>query len=136
LVWLTTEQQEKFIELFNDKKTKLIDEVDISMSGTANRLGIIAFRIMMIFTTLRAYNNGTLNNSIKCNDIDFYNALRVVDRLEKHAKTVYEYLNGEPEKKKIAFQLKELGTSLRDIEKAVNIGRGTLSKWFNKNENN
>jgi len=132
--WLTDEQQEKFIELFDIKKSKLIDEVDISMSGTANRLGIIAFRIMMIFTTLRAYKNGTLNNSIKCNDTDFYNALRVVDRLEKHAKTVYEYLNGEPEKKKIAFQLKELGTSLRDIEKAVNIGRGTLSKWFNKNE--
>ena len=107
-------------------------EVDVTMAGTANRLGIIAFRIMMIFTALRTYENGTLNNSITCNDTDFYNALRIIDRFEKHAKTVYDYLNGEPDKKKLAFQLKENGTSIRDIEKVVKIGRGTLSKWFNK----
>jgi len=134
-IWfnLTDEQQKKLVQLFDEKKAKMIDEVDVTMAGTANRMGIIAFRMMMVFTTLRAHEKGTLNNSIKCNDADFDNALSIVDRLEKHAKTVYEYLNGQPEKKKIAFLLKEIGTSIRDIEKAVNIGRGTLSKWFNKN---
>ncbi len=135
-IWfnLTDEQQKKFVQLFDEKKTKMIDEVDVTMAGTANRLGIIAFRIMMVFSVLRAKENGNLKHSIKCNDVDFDNALRIVERLEKHAKTVYEYLNGQPEKKKLAFQLKEMGTSIRDIEKAVKIGRGTLSKWFNKNE--
>jgi hypothetical protein len=129
---LTKKQEKEFVEILNIKKANLMKEVDVTMAGTANRLGIIAFRIMMIFTALRTYENGTLNNSITCNDTDFYNALRIIDRLEKHAKTVYDYLNGEPDKKKLAFQLKENGTSIRDIEKVVKIGRGTLSKWFNK----
>ena len=130
--YLTKKQEKEFVEILNIKKANLMKEVDVTMAGTANRLGIIAFRIMMIFTALRTYENGTLNNSITCNDTDFYNALRIIDRLEKHAKTVYDYLNGEPDKKKLAFQLKENGTSIRDIEKVVKIGRGTLSKWFNK----
>lgn len=130
--YLTKKQEKEFVEILNIKKANLMKEVDVTMAGTANRLGIIAFRIMMIFTALRTYENGTLNNSIICNDTDFYNALRIIDRLEKHAKTVYDYLNGEPNKKKLAFQLKENGTSIRDIEKVVKIGRGTLSKWFNK----
>lgn len=132
--WLTEEQQKKFVQLFDEKKVKMIDEIDVTMAGTANRLGIIAFRIMMILTILRAHENGTLNNSIKCTDTDFNNTFKIVDRLEKHAITVYEYLNGQPEKKKMAFHLKEMGTSIRDIEKAVKVGRGTLSKWFNKNK--
>jgi len=130
--YLTKKQEKEFVEILNIKKANLMKEVDVTMAGTANRLGIIAFRIMMIFTALRTYENGTLNNSIICNDTDFYNALRIIDRFEKHAKTVYDYLNGEPNKKKLAFQLKENGTSIRDIEKVVKIGRGTLSKWFNK----
>lgn len=136
-IWfsLTKEQEEKFVQLFDEKKSNLIEEVDITMAGTANRLGIIAFRIMMILTSLRAKEEGNLNNSIICNSIDFDNSLRIVERLEKHAKTVYQYLNGQPAKKELAFQLKEMGTSIRDIEKAVKVGRGTLSKWFNKNDN-
>ncbi len=133
-IWfnLTDEQKEHFVKLFDEKKAKLIDEVDLTMAGTANRLGMIAYRIMMILTALRAYGNGTLNNSIKCIDQDFDNALKIVDRLEKHAKTVYEYLHGNPDKKRMAFELKQAGSSLRDIEKILKIGRGTLSKWFNK----
>jgi len=130
--WLTDEQKNKFIQLFDKKKAQLIDEVDITMAGTANRLGIIAYRIMMLLTALRANEKGTLNNSIKCTDADFDNALKIVDRLEKHAKTVFDYLGGQPKQKEMAFKLKEMGTSIRDIEKAVKVGRGTLSKWFNK----
>ena len=136
-IWfsLSLEQEKRFVKLFNDKKANLIEEVDVTMAGTANRLGLIAFRLMMILTTLRSHQKGELSNSIYCNDTDFDNALRIVERLEKHAKTVYEYLNDQPSKKELAFQLKEMGTSLRDIEKAVKVGRGTLSKWFSKNEN-
>ena len=133
--WLTDQQQQKFIKLFDERKSKLIAEVDISMSGTANRLGIIAFRIMMIFTALRAHENGTLNNSIKCNDTDFYNALRVVDRLEKHAKTVYDYLDGQPEKKSLAAMLFKEDKSYGEISKIIfgnENHKGTIHKWLNK----
>lgn len=134
--YLTDEQKQRFVRLFDNKKAKLIEEVDITMAGTANRMGIIAFRIMMIFTTLRAYKNNTLNNSIKCNDTDFDNALRIVERLEKHAKTVYEYLNGQPEKKQLVIDMRKAGASIPDISRALNINRGTISKWCKKMNSN
>lgn len=130
-IWfnLTKKQQSTFLELFDEKKAKMIEEIDVTMAGTANRLGIIAFRIMMILTTIRASENGILNNSIVCSDIDFQNALRIVERLEKHAKTVFDFLNGQPEKKQLAIDMRKSGASIRDIEKALKIGRGTISKW-------
>lgn len=127
--WLTDEQKEKFVQIFDEKKAQIIDEVDITMSGTANRMGIIAFRIMMIFTVLRAHEKDTLNNSIKCNDADFNNALQIVERLEKHAKTVHEYLNGQPEKKELVVNMRKAGASMPDISRALGINRGTISKW-------
>lgn len=117
--WLTDEQQKKFVQLFNEKKTKMIDEVDVTMAGTANRLGIIAFRIMMIFTTLRAHENGILNTSIKCTDVDFDNTLRIIERLEKHAKAVYEFLNGQPKKKELAKMLHKENKSFGEISKII-----------------
>lgn len=129
---LTDEQKIKFVELFNEKKEKLIKEVDVTMAGTANRLGIIAFRIMMIFTALRAYENGTLNNSIICNDTDFDNALRIVDRFEKHAKTVFDYLAGSSDKKVLAEGLLKAGKSYGEIEKITGVPKTTIHRWLNK----
>ena len=130
-IWfsLTKEQQQKFVEFFDEKKSKLIDEIDVTMSGTANRLGIIAFRVMMIFSALRAYEAGTLNNSIRCSNADFNNALAIVDRLEKHAKTVYEYLNDQPEKKELVINMRKSGASIPNISRTLGINRGTISRW-------
>ncbi len=137
-IWfsLTGEQEKKFVQLFDEKKTNLIEEVDITMAGTANRLGIIAFRIMMILTTLRAKENGDLINSISCNNIDFDNALRITERLEKHSRSVYHYLNGRPEKKELAINMRKAGTSIPDISKALGINKGTISRWCNNTNSN
>lgn len=133
---LTIEQKEKFVELFNIKKANLIEEFDGTMAGTANRLGIIAFRIMMIFTALRAYENNTLNNSITCNDADFDNALRIVDRFEKHAKTVFDYLAGSSNKKILSEELFKAGKSYGEISKITGISKTTIHRWLTKNRNN
>lgn len=129
---LTDEQKMKFVKLFNEKKEKLIKEVDVTMAGTANRLGIIAFRIMMIFTALRTYENGTLNNSIICSDTDFDNALRIVDRFETHAKTVFDYLAGSSDKKILAAELFKAGKSYGEISEITGIPKTTIHRWLNK----
>lgn len=129
---LTDEQKMKFVKVFNEKKEKLIREVDVTMAGTANRLGIIAFRIMMIFTALRTYENGTLNNSIICNDTDFDNALRIVDRFETHAKTVFDYLAGSSDKKVLAEGLLKAGNSYGKIAEIIGIPKTTIHRWLNK----
>jgi hypothetical protein len=97
----------------------MIVEVDTTMAGMANRLGVIAYRIMMVFTALRAYENEMLNASIQCNDVDFDNALQIVNRLEKHAKTVYEFLNSQPNKKKLAIELRKMGKSYGQVAEII-----------------
>ena len=131
---LPTEQQRQFNQFFEDKKASIIDGISPTMSGTANRFGVIAFRLMMIFTALRQYSNDNLKGTIYCNEIDFKNALNIIDKLEEHAISVYEYLGATPDKKTLALELRKTGATLRDIEKAVKINRGTLSKWFKINK--
>jgi hypothetical protein len=116
---LTKEQQNRFIAFFDERKSKMIVEVDTTMAGMANRLGVIAYRIMMVFTALRAYENEMLNASIQCNDVDFDNALQIVNRLEKHAKTVYEFLNSQPNKKKLAIELRKMGKSYGQVAEII-----------------
>jgi len=131
--WLTDEQKQQFVKLFDEKKEKLIEDVDATMAGTANRLGIIAFRIMMIFTALRIYEAGAPLENIRCSNIDFGNAIRIVERLEKHARTVYEYLNGQPEKKKLAQMLSKEGKSYGDISKIIfdnENHKSTVYRWI------
>lgn len=137
-IWfsLSKNQEKKFVQLFNEKKTNLIEEVDITMAGTANRLGIITFRIMMILTTLRAKESGNLTNSICCNNVDFENALKITERLEKHSRSVYHYLNGKPEKKELAINMRNAGTSIPAISKALEINKGTISRWCNSTNSN
>ena len=111
-------------------KSAIIDQAGYSMAGTANRLGIIAFRIMMILATLRRFEKNTDDtNTIVCQKVDFDNALRIVNRLEKHAVTVMEYLTDKTETKQLAIQMRKAGTSIPDIEKALKVNRGTISKW-------
>ena len=129
---LSNKQKEEFIKYFNEKKQALIEGISPSMSGSANRFGIIAYRIMMIFTVLRKLDTSKTENTLKCEDVDFNNALKIVERLETHAIRVYEYLGKKPDKKGLAISLRENGASLREIEKVTKINKGTLSKWFKK----
>lgn len=125
-------QQSKFNSYFENKKASIIEGISPTMAGTVNRFGVIAFRLMMIFTALRHYSNNNLSGTIYCNDKDYKNALEIIEKLEEHAISVYEYLGETPDKKELALKLRKTGASIRDIEKAVKINRGTLSKWFNK----
>ena len=133
IFWLTDEQKARFVELFDEKKEKLIEEVDATMAGTANRLGVIAYRIMMLFTVLRHYEAGNLTENIRCSDIDFDNAMRIIERLEKHAQTVFEYQNGQPEKKNLARLLSKEGKSFGEISKIIygdESHKSTVYRWI------
>lgn len=137
---LPDELQTKFVDIFRERKSTIIDEVGYSMAGTANRLGIIAFRIMMILATLRYFESSTgTANTIICEQIDFDNAFRIVNKLEKHAIAVMEYLNGQPEKKELARLLHNQEKSYGDISEIVfgnKSHKGTIYKWLNNKNYN
>jgi hypothetical protein len=62
------------------------------------RLGLICYRMILIFTTIRSLENGTLSNILYCQDTDMNNALAIVESLLAHTQKVYRYL---PEKKTV-----------------------------------
>ena len=62
------------------------------------RLGLICYRIAMIFTVIRSLENNTLSNKLSCQDEDIENALAIVENLLAHTQKVYRYL---PERKTV-----------------------------------
>ncbi len=89
---LTFQQQSSFNSKFakwQDFYEKLLGN---EYNATVRRLGLITFRIAMIFTTLRILETGEIPNSLICEDRDFHNAIAITEVLIQHAQKVYSDL--------------------------------------------
>jgi Protein of unknown function (DUF3987) len=95
-VRLTEAQENSFIDIFQQWKDEiratLDDNQKTDLDGTIHRLGLITFRLCMIFTVLRNFENGTLTKEMQCIDMDFYNALQIVSTSKENAITIYNRL--------------------------------------------
>ena len=125
----TPSQKQKLVSEFRLLKNEIGEYVSEDLDGTINRLGLICFRISMIFSTLRAFGNGEVSGKIICEDIDFDNSFRIVRILLKHAIDIYfsmpkpkefikEELVVDSEKVKLINQAKSMkmqGVPLRKI---------------------
>ncbi|MFY0673970.1 MAG: DUF3987 domain-containing protein [Bacteroidia bacterium] len=97
----TANQQERFNAFFREAQSKYTALQGDDFIGSVRRLGLIAFRIAMIFTVLRAFEDGSLDDKIICNDQDFENALTIIRVLLKHTSSVFSDLPTEPIKPKL-----------------------------------
>jgi hypothetical protein len=75
-------------DLLDVKNENSKDDLD----GTIHRLGLMAFRLTMIFTVIRNFETGTLGNNLICSDQDFYNALRIIQLSKNNAIAIYTRL--------------------------------------------
>ena len=91
-IQLSDSQKSRFNESFEKIQTKYLNLQPEEYIATIRRLGLIAFRIMMLFTTFRIMEDGVVDNSRECEDIDFENALSIVNVLVKHSSKVYNDL--------------------------------------------
>ena len=91
-VTLTSQQQEKFNTVFANIQTKYLNIQSEAYIASVRRMGIIAFRIAMIFTALRIKEDGDVNPTRVCEDIDFDNVLEMVSVLIKHSSNVFNAL--------------------------------------------
>lgn len=143
-------QQAQFMELFAEWKQEIGELVSNDLEGTVNRLGLIAFRLAMILTTIRAFEVGEATQVMVCEDQDFYNALRIVETLKGHALKVFYQLPrpsiskeaGELEKElhskanqiSLCRQMHQAGDTYAEIALKV-LGdagkKGTVYKWLN-----
>jgi hypothetical protein len=89
---LTEEQGQQFTEQFNAmlSRNKLLLGRDFD--ANIKRLGLITFRVAMIFSALRILETGGLPNPMICSDLDFQTAMTIATTLEKHAIAVFQNL--------------------------------------------
>jgi len=89
---LTTTQQQQFNTFFESLQTKYINLQPEEYIATIRRLGLIAYRIMMLFTAFRIMEDDDVNATKECEDIDFENALTIISILVKHSSKVFNDL--------------------------------------------
>ena len=147
---LKEDQQKQFLKLFSQWKSEFGEYVSADMEGTANRLGLICFRISMVLSCVRCFGEGDFSDSMICEDVDFENALKIMEVLKIHALEVYNRLPKPTEQKEYADnkndmhikadkvsecrRLAALGMSYSKIAKEVladeNL-KSTVYRWVN-----
>jgi len=91
-ICLTEEQQDEFHNLFTQIQDKYLMLQGEDYMATIRRLGLIAFRIAMIFTSLRILETGDFSEKHICSDVDFQSAISMIKILVKHSSHVYSEL--------------------------------------------
>ncbi len=86
---LSIPQQEEFNKFFSDLQEEYSSLYGLEIVASIRRLGLITFRIAMIFTTLRIMEGLDIAPVIVCNDIDFRNSLIMAKVLLQHTAKVY-----------------------------------------------
>lgn len=86
---LTESQQKRFNDFFRINQSLYITIHEDDYIGTVRRLGLTAFRMMMIFSALRIMETGEIPDKLVCSDEDFENTLRIIAVLLRHSSYVY-----------------------------------------------
>ncbi|MBP6046012.1 MAG: DUF3987 domain-containing protein [Ferruginibacter sp.] len=97
---LTPSQQLQFNQFFEKMQTLYVNIQEEEIISSIRRLGLIAYRIMMIFSALRIMEDGEITQNLYCNDTDFQNTLDMITILVKHSSYVYSQIAQETYKPK------------------------------------
>ena len=87
---LSVQQQKSFTQFFTKLKGKYIDEYGGTFSATIPRSGLIAFRIAMVLSVLRAMESGNLSAKIQCIDTDYKTAIAIIEVLMEHSARIFK----------------------------------------------
>jgi hypothetical protein len=89
---LTTEQWDKLNDFGEYCLFELATFVSEDLSSTSKRLGLIVFRVAMVLTSLRYFDNGEIADEFLCSDEDFEIALALVRVYQEHAVYMFKEL--------------------------------------------
>ena len=89
---LTVSQQQQFNNIFARWQNIYETLVGQEYTATVRRLGLITFRMAMIFSVLRIMENGELPLKLVCEEREFQNAISITGVLIVHAKKVFSDL--------------------------------------------
>lgn len=91
-IHLTKEQWDKFNPTFSEYLSQISAFVSEDAQSIVKRLGLVLYRLCMIFTTIRKFQAQELATDIQCLDEDFEIALQLVEVYLKHNILMFENL--------------------------------------------
>jgi hypothetical protein len=91
-VTFSVQQQMQFNEYFSKIQTKYLSIQSEDYIATVRRMGIIAYRIAMLFTALRIMEDGDVNPKRECEEGDFNNTMTIIAVLIQHSSQVFNAL--------------------------------------------
>jgi hypothetical protein len=143
---LRDSQKAHFLTVFRDWKTEVGEFVSTDLDGTVNRLGLICFRLAMQLTSLRNFEQGDYSKNMLCEDVDFYNALRIIEILKGHAIAVsYDLPNPAISRDATKYEtelstkaatvaraqlLKKQGKTFAEIATALGESKTNIYRWL------
>ena len=125
---LTDNQQIKFFAFFKEAKKEVSEHVSTDLEGTVNRLGLIYFRLSMIFTVLETFDTGEEPHLLLCEDKHADNALRITKILFRHSLAIYYEM---PKRKAVQkeSQVGKLALKQSQILQLIELKKEGKSYW-------
>lgn len=98
---LSQQQQDAFNVFFTQIQDKYLLLKGMDYISIIRRLGLIAYRIMMVLTAMRIPETGDFSVTQECSEADFHSTLLIIKTLVRHASHVFSQLPEEvkPEKR-------------------------------------
>lgn len=97
ILHLTDEQWERFNPFFSSFLEKINTFVSEDAQSIVKRLGLILYRLCMIFTAIRKYSSNDHNKEVYCLDVDFETALTLVKTYIQHSVIMFANLPKQSE---------------------------------------
>jgi hypothetical protein len=127
---LSPHQKDHFLTVFDDWKKEVGEFVSTDLDGTVNRLGLICFRLAMQLTALRNFEQAEYPKAMLCADVDFENALRIVEVLKRHAIAVFYELPNPAVSRAATNTEKELQDKAAKVAMCTRLWDGGKGKSF------
>lgn len=107
-ILLSEEQQKAFNDHFKPLLPEQIGLYGEDFAAFVVRIALVAFRMMMVLTTLRKYEQGCLSDlqqqAFVCTDDDYQTAMTIIDCLVQHTAYVYNTLLRPSDDVRLAIQ--------------------------------
>jgi hypothetical protein len=146
-IHLTSDQWNRLNLSFSDYLSEITEFAGEEATSVIKRMGIILYRICMIFTAIRKFENGDCDIDLYCSDDDYDNAHVLVDTFIQHSILMFTNLPSQmehhavqktPKKQQFfdalppTFQRKEaieIGLKMGIKERTID---SLLKKWLGK----
>lgn len=136
---LTEGQKDEFNDFFSWIQDKYLVLQGLDYISIVRRLGLVAFRMMMILTVMRNHETGVYSEKQQCSDVDFQTVLAIIRVVVRHASYVISQLPSEVQvpkrqnRKQTFFdQLPEKFTNreFTELGKKISIPESTAKRYI------